>query len=135
MARLKKDPQNQAPPQKAEIKPKSKHGGARPGAGRKRGVVSEIKLNIAQVAREYAPAALQALGEIVVDPMAPHSARVQAANSLLDRAFGKPMSAMEVTGKDGGPIEHAVKARVVVVPPKEVAEVSSRPMQSDDGAQ
>ncbi|MDR3087790.1 MAG: hypothetical protein LBU45_07560 [Azoarcus sp.] len=32
-------------------------------------------------------------------------ARVSAANALLDRAYGRPQQALELTGKDGGPVE------------------------------
>lgn len=39
---------------------------------------------------------------------------------------------MEVTGKDGGAIEHTMKARVVIVPPKEIAQVATRLIQSDN---
>jgi hypothetical protein len=45
------------------------------------------------------------LVEIMGDKKAPQSARVTAANALLDRGFGKPLQSMEHTGKDGGPLE------------------------------
>lgn len=42
----------------------------------------------------------------------------------------------EVTGKDGGAIEHNVKARIVRIPPKVPASTEVRPMPSEgDGAQ
>ena len=55
---------------------------------------------------------------------------------LTGRGYGKPLNALQVTGKDGGAIEHTLKARVVIVPPKEIAEVATRLMQSEheDGA-
>lgn len=40
----------------------------------------------------------------------------------------------EVTGEGGKPIEHVVKARVVMVPPKVAAESETRPMPEEDEA-
>lgn len=40
----------------------------------------------------------------------------------------------ELTGKDGAPIQHSVKARVVMVPPKKPATVETRPMPSEEEA-
>ena len=136
MIRLKKDSQNQTPPKSAAAKPKSKRGGARAGAGRKPGIVSQAKMTLAEQSRVYGPDLIKALYQIAMDEEAPPNARVSAANSILDRAYGKPLNAMQVTGKDGGAIEHTLKARVVIVPPKEIAEVATRLMQSvhDNGA-
>lgn len=65
------------------------NGGARPGAGRPRGAVSQIKLDLKTKAQEYAGVALATLAEIAKDKKAPHAARVSASNSLLDRGYGK----------------------------------------------
>lgn len=136
MTPLKKAPRNQTPSMQVTDKPKSKRGGARKGAGRKPGVVSQAKLTLAEQARIYGPDLIKALYQIAMDEEAPPNARVSAANSILDRAYGKPLNAMEVTGKDGGAIEHTVKARVVIVPPKEIALVATRLIEADnnDGA-
>ena len=131
MTTLKKDPRNQTPTEQAAATPKSKRGGARKGAGRKPGVVSQAKLTLAEQARVYGPDLIKALYQIAMDEEAPPNARVSAANSILDRAYGRPLNAMEVTGKDGGAIEHTMKARVVIVPPKEIAEVATRLIQSE----
>lgn len=56
------------------------------------------------LARAYTEAAIKALGDILADAEAPPAARATAANSLLDRAWGKPAQA--VTGEDGeGPVQ------------------------------
>jgi hypothetical protein len=34
-----------------------------------------------------------------------HETRLRAARDLLDRAYGRPRQAVEVTGEDGGPIQ------------------------------
>lgn len=81
------------------------HGGRRPGAGRKQGFVSQAKRDIAERAKEYGDAALNVLVKIAKDDQQPAAARVGAANAILDRGYGKPMQAVEMSGRDGGPIK------------------------------
>ena len=69
-------------------------GGARPGAGRKRGKVGEAKRALAEMAREHAEVALLTLVEVATGEVAA-SARVSAAVAILDRAYGKPVQALE----------------------------------------
>ena len=83
----------------------AQHGGKRPGAGRKPGHVSKAKLDIAERAKTHGDAALQALVDVMQDAKAPHSARVSAANAILDRGYGKPHQAVSHGGEDGGPIK------------------------------
>jgi hypothetical protein len=84
------------------------HGGKRPGAGRKKGSVPlpyvprEIKKELRDRAREHADAALEALVKICKDGES-ESARVSAANALLDRGYGKPLQQIE----SGGPGDFA----------------------------
>ena len=75
-------------------------GGRRPGAGRKKGKVSEAKRELAEMAREHAEAALNTLVEIATGDCAA-SARVSAATAILDRAYGKPPQALEHSAKGG----------------------------------
>lgn len=119
-----------------EISAPKKRGGKRPGAGRKPAAHNILKKAIRDQAQEHGPAALQALVDIAKSKTAPPAARVSAATAILDRAYGKPLSAVEVTGKDGKPIEHdhKVKARVVIVPPKVEAPVEVRPLKRDGEA-
>ncbi|HWT24524.1 MAG TPA: hypothetical protein VN213_13545 [Solirubrobacteraceae bacterium] len=42
--------------------------------------------------------------DATVEFVADHAIRIAAARELLDRAYGKPRQATEVTGPDGGPI-------------------------------
>jgi len=85
---LKNNPVNQTP--------KTSRGGRRPGAGRPKGKVSEAKRSIAQAAREHAEIALTVLIAVAQDVAAPPSARVSAANAILDRGYGKPVAQVEV---------------------------------------
>jgi hypothetical protein len=73
-------------------------GGKREGAGRKRGskiparlppVKAEIKQELRELAREYSGKALETLVKIC-ESGENETARVAAANALLDRGYGKP---------------------------------------------
>lgn len=75
-------------------------GGKRPGAGRKKGKVSQAKRAIAEMAKVHAEAALETLADIASKGES-EAARVSAANAILDRAYGKPPQAVQHTGKDG----------------------------------
>ncbi len=84
------------------IKGKSGNPGGRPKA----------VLEVTELAREHSAAAIATLAKIMLDDAAPPAARVAAANSILDRGFGRPAQAVQVTGKDDGPvqIQHAADA-------------------------
>lgn len=69
-------------------------GGARPGAGRPKGVPNKVNQDLRALAQKYTHKALEALVEIVEDPK--HPGRVQAAKELLDRAHGKASQHVEV---------------------------------------
>jgi hypothetical protein len=57
-------------------------------------------------ALRHADKAMKVLVDMLTSPQ--HAVRVTAANSLLDRAYGKAPQALELTGKGGGPMEHNV---------------------------
>ena len=74
-------------------------GGARPGAGRKKGKVGQAKREMAEMAKEHAEAALLTLVEVASGDCAA-SARVSAAVAILDRAYGRPPQALEHSASD-----------------------------------
>ena len=84
-------------------------GGKREGAGRKAGtsapripIPPEIKREMRELAREHAEAALETL--IKICKMSDSdTARVSAANAILDRGYGKPLQQIE----SGAPGEFA----------------------------
>jgi hypothetical protein len=88
-------------PEIEKIDKRKANGGKRPGSGRKKGVPNKVAFDLKIAAQQYTPAALETLVQIAQDPEAPHSARVQASNALLDRGHGKPVQAIEGTGEDG----------------------------------
>ncbi len=58
-----------------------------------------IAKTVKEAAIKYAPVCFTALGEIVQDRKAPHSARVSAASTLLDRAYGRAPQDVTVRGQ------------------------------------
>ena len=88
--------------------------GAKTG-GRKAGTPNKATADVKAVAGSYTTAALETLAEIMQDDTAPHSARVSAANALLDRAVGKPRQELEPAGNEKEPL--TVIIREFVKPP------------------
>jgi hypothetical protein len=77
-----------------------KHGGKRPGAGRRRGARIKKTIEIAEAAKQHAGDAIAALIDVALNGRS-ESARVAAANALLDRGYGRPRQAIEHTGNVG----------------------------------
>ena len=80
----------------------------------------EVTITITELARHHSPKAMDTLLEIAGDKTMPSASRVSAANSILDRAFGKvpqmligdpeqPLATMGVT------LEQVMAARAAVV--------------------
>jgi hypothetical protein len=76
----------------------SGRGGKRDGAGRKAGgrnaVSVENAATISELAKAYTQVALTALVDVAKSGS--DAARVSAANSILDRAYGKPAQTIEL---------------------------------------
>ena len=83
--------------------------------GRQRGTPNRSTADVKAVAATYTTQALSTLAEIMQDGTAPHSARVAAANALLDRAVGKPRQELEHAGNEKEPL--TVIIRELVKPP------------------
>ena len=77
--------------------------------GRQPGTPNRITSSVKAVAATYTTQALETLAEIMRDGTAPHSARVSAANSLLDRAHGKPRQELEHAGSEKEPLTVIVR--------------------------
>jgi len=81
------------------------HGGKREGAGRPMGsrsaATKEQQATIAELAKEHTPQALSALVSVMNEGQS-ESARVSAANAVLDRAYGRPVQAIEHGGEING---------------------------------
>jgi hypothetical protein len=97
--------------------------GAQPGAGRPKNprvvdvMREKLEANIDKMIDPYLQQALEAKTRIpkTIDPktgdvtewqeIPDYKARIAAVEKLLDRAYGKPGQAVQVTGADGGPVE------------------------------
>lgn len=97
-----------------------KHGGARPGAGRKPGtpnkVPQTIRRTVAEAAAAYTEEALETLADVMRNGRS-DAARVSAAVSLLDRAHGKAGIA------EGQADEEAVSLAVTISTAPAVADI------------
>ena len=56
----------------------------------------KIEGHVREVARQCTADAMQTLKDIMLDKDAPHAARVTAANSILDRGYGKPAQGLSL---------------------------------------
>lgn len=70
-------------------------GGKRPGAGRKKGSPNKATADIKAAAQEYTEDALRVLASIMTKSES-DAARVAAANSILDRGYGKPKQSVDL---------------------------------------
>jgi hypothetical protein len=57
----------------------------------------KILADVRELARAHTASAMNALVQIVEDENAPPAARVTAANSLLDRGYGKPEAKIDAS--------------------------------------
>ena len=67
--------------------------------------------SVLRTCRAHSALAMTTLAEICMDKDAPAPSRVAAATALLDRAWGKPTQALELSGRDGGAIEITQRQR------------------------
>lgn len=66
--------------------------------------MAKAPTEIKSLARSHTETALNVLAGIMNDNGAPHAARVTAANSLIDRGWGKPSQAIVGGDEDENPI-------------------------------
>ncbi len=84
----------------------------RRGRGRPPGAVNQAKRELAEMAKDKAERALQVLAEIMESGES-DAARVSAANSILDRGYGKPSQAMQIGGDPENPLPAAIAVHFV----------------------
>lgn len=61
--------------------------------------MSKASADVVAQAKALTPVAMATLGEIAADQTAPPAARVSASTALLDRAWGRPQQAVDMTTK------------------------------------
>lgn len=89
--------------------------------GRPVGTISKAKLDLREAALPYAKLALETLARVCKRGDT-DSARVAAANALLDRGYGRPVQSHRVGGLNGGPLVN-INAQMTV---QEAAEYYAR---------
>src|SRR5262249_16052048 len=67
-------------------------------------------INLKEMCRAHAPDAINLLIEVVNNSQYPVSSRIQAANALLDRGFGRPEQTAHVDVKTSEPREMSLAA-------------------------
>lgn len=93
---------------------KSKVGGARPGAGRKKGSPNKATASLREVARQYTEEAVETFLACIRSDSAPWAAKVAAAGSILDRGYGKPSQV--IAGDDeGGPLSIVSRVELIAL--------------------
>jgi hypothetical protein len=89
--------------------------------------VAKAPLEIRSLARKYTHKALNTLVSIMVEPKAPAAARIMAANSLLDRGWGKAAQLVAVDGEIRQLVE--VKLSVVSAAPARNIDATCEPIK------
>lgn len=79
-------------------------GGKREGAGRPSGAVNKATASIRDAAQEYSEEALAVLVSVMNTTTESAAARVAAANSVLDRAHGKPTQSVDLDANVKGSV-------------------------------
>lgn len=72
-------------------------------SGNPTGSMGRASISVRDLARAHTETAIATLVAILTDVEAPHSARVSAAEAILNRGWGKPAQPVDGDG-DGGPI-------------------------------
>ena len=96
-----------------------------PGQSGNPGGRPKVLAEVQALAREHTPAAITALAGIVKNTKEPAAARVAAANSLLDRAWGRAQTTIDVTGKVT--LESLINAALGHEPPTVDGEMDALP--------
>lgn len=86
--------------------------------GRPKAVMPDGR-TLSEAAREHSPEALKVLVEALKVP----ETAMAAAKEILDRGFGRPAQAVELTGGEGGPVavEHFNTAALSAAALREIA--------------
>jgi hypothetical protein len=87
--------------------------GFRPGASGNPTGRSRDSLDIAKVARQYGPKCIEVVAKLLTDR--DKKVRLSAAQTLLDRGFGRPAQHVTTDGEQNVTLMHLVAARAISV--------------------
>jgi hypothetical protein len=91
---------------------KAKNGGARPGAGRPKGAKNKKTLALAAEIAQSGLTPLKFMLGVMRNPKRPLDIRLDAAKAAAPYVHAK-LSSVELTGKDGEPIETVTRVELV----------------------
>ena len=77
----------------------------KPGQSGNPGGRPRVVADIRALAQAEGDACIAALKRVMDDPKSPAAAKVQAAQALLDRGYGRAIQRQELSGPDGAPIQ------------------------------
>lgn len=80
--------------------------------GRQKGSFNKDVTSVRHLAQPYGPEAIQVLVDAMRNTEKPELS-VNAAQQLLDRAYGRPTNSTEISGKDGAPVGLKVNVHFV----------------------
>ena len=81
------------------------------------------RVNLESMARTHTETAIKVIAGVMNSPKSANSDRLRAAEILIDRAYGKAASSLEISGKDGGAIE------ITALSPAEIARREASSLQ------
>ena len=93
--------------------PKKKGGGAQPGAGRPKGVKNKKTLELQAAVAASGVTPLEFMLKVMRDPRKGFDIRLDAAKAAAPYVHAK-LASVEVTGKDGGPVEITTITRRII---------------------
>jgi hypothetical protein len=115
-----------------------------PGKSGNPGGRPRILANVQEAARQYTAEAMETLANIMRDTKAPPATRVAAANSLLDRGWGRAPASLSLSREDADATSERIveafaaaarDAQVLLVNQRQVAsEAASRRLDAGQGA-
>lgn len=104
----------------SQSRKKSPNRGSKPGerrGGRQKGTPNKATASLRDIARQYTDKAIEGLVAVLNNLEEPAAARISAANSLLDRGYGKPSQPLDGDG-EGGPIKTINRIEMIGVLPE-----------------
>jgi hypothetical protein len=84
-----------------------------PGKSGNPGGRPKASVNLLEVTRTYTKEAVETLAKIMRNPKESGATRVSAANSLLDRAWGKPVQAIAAQDGESSITLHLIAAQLI----------------------
>lgn len=98
----------------SKIQSKNQKGGARPGAGRKKGEPNKRTAEAQAKTEETGVTPLEYMLEVMRNPLEEPRVRLGAAQAAAPYVHAK-LSSVEVSGKDGGPMQTVTRIELIAL--------------------